>query len=146
MQMFMKRAGSDERHFTGVDVEDQSIRLPWALLNRLANGGNVTVTSSFYRNMSGLLPGNLETGAGYVPASHSTCHTPPHAQTHTHTHTHTHIHTPTHTHTHRFELASPVLSTSLQCGTEACEMGEVDPSEPFIITITHSENIAVSYQ
>ena len=62
--MFMERDDDDDADFTGVDIENHSIRLPRALLGRLANGSSITVASSFYRNMKGLLPGNLPTGDG----------------------------------------------------------------------------------
>ena len=64
--MFTERNDDDNgiRSFTALDIENNFIRLPLVLFGRLANGSIVTVVSSFYRNMSGLLPGNLPSGMG----------------------------------------------------------------------------------
>ncbi len=50
---------SDDDDVLGVDNEDHSIRLPRGLLRNLTTGGGVRIASSFFTNMSGLLPGSL---------------------------------------------------------------------------------------
>jgi len=40
-------------------------------------------------------------------------------------------------------LASPVISTSLQCGSELCETSNLVLESPVVITITHTEHIMV---
>ena len=56
---FVEGPDDDDDDVLGVDTDGHSIRLPARLLRGLANKTRVTVISAFYRNMSGLLPGNL---------------------------------------------------------------------------------------
>ncbi len=56
--------GPDDDDVLGVDTDGHSIRLPARLLRGLANKTRVTVISAFYRNIGGLLPGNLPGGNG----------------------------------------------------------------------------------
>ncbi len=39
-------------------------------------------------------------------------------------------------------LASPVISTSLQCGDEICDTANIQLSQPVIVTLKHSSQLA----
>ncbi len=41
-------------------------------------------------------------------------------------------------------LASPVVSTSLQCGDEICDTANIQLNQPVIITLKHSEQAQVN--
>ncbi len=72
MTDFVEGPDDDDDDVLGVDTDGHSISLPARLLRGLANETNntgVTVISAFYRNMSGLLPGNLPGGDGSVELS-----------------------------------------------------------------------------
>ena len=42
-------------------------------------------------------------------------------------------------------LASPVLSTSLQCGERICDTADIELNQPVFVTLQHSPVIQVSY-
>ena len=42
-------------------------------------------------------------------------------------------------------LASPVLSTSLQCGERICDIVDIELNRPVFVTLQHSPVIQVSY-
>lgn len=51
----------DDMRVAALDMDDHSIRLPLGLLRGLASqtNGRIFIGSTLYRNMSGLLPGDL---------------------------------------------------------------------------------------
>ena len=60
----------EDEHFTGIDVRGNSIQVPSELVRVVAdNTGPVTVASTYYRDMSGLLPGILPGENGSMLAS-----------------------------------------------------------------------------
>ncbi len=51
---------TEQTYFTSIHKGDNSILVPYELINIVTNGtGPITVVSVYYRNMSGLLPGTL---------------------------------------------------------------------------------------